>query len=310
LFLRGIENYYHNQYQKAITLFDNSLEKNKNKDWKIDTLYYQTLSYIELNRVVAAKENIKKLKNMGYEFGNIYWELGQLYLNKEEQFDSPFYNEAKDQLEKAKMFGINSPRFHSDLAMAYQGLGKVEKAAREYELALNEEGEAGDYINVANLYKKENQLQKAIKNYKKALEIDPEITSVYFNLGSIYLKQENYQKAIEFLTKGVKIQPSFAALRYRLGNAYYLNNNLSKAREEFNKVIDLNENAYRAYYYLGKIYTQEDKLQKAIYNYEQAIKHNPNYVSAYIALGDIYLEQKNYYKAISQYSTAIEKNDN
>lgn len=310
LFGQGIEYYYNNQYQKAIDVFSQTLKQTNNKDLSVDALYYQTLSYIKLNKVTIAKENITKLKNDGYEFGIIHWKLGQVYLNKEGQFDSPFYGEAKAQLEKAAMLGVDSARFHSDFAMSYQGLGNIERAAREYELALSKGGTAGDYINVATLYKKSNQFQKAIKNYKRALEIDPEITSIYLNLGSIYLEQDNYQNAIDIFKKGVETKPSFAALRFRLAKAYYLNDDLSKAREEFNQVIDLNENAYKAYYYLGKIYYQKDNLQKAIYNYQQAIRYNPDYVSAYISLGDIYLEQENPYKAISQYTIAIDKNDN
>ena len=40
----------------------------------------------------------------------IHWKLGELYLNKDQTYDSPFYNEARKELEKAKSLGISSAR--------------------------------------------------------------------------------------------------------------------------------------------------------------------------------------------------------
>ena len=77
----------------------------------------------------------KNLKNNGYEFARIHWEIGKLYLNKEGYYDSALFSEAKNELEKASMLGVDSPEFHSDLASAYQGLNLYEKAIKEYEKA-------------------------------------------------------------------------------------------------------------------------------------------------------------------------------
>ncbi|MDI3547653.1 MAG: hypothetical protein PWR10_1305 [Halanaerobiales bacterium] len=308
LFLQGLKEYYLGAYSKAIISFDKVLDWNNDH---VDALYYQTLSYIELNNVTKARENISQLEALGYQFGLIHWKLGTIYLNKEGQFDSPFYNEAKKELEKAHELGINSPQFHSDLAMAYQGLGDLKKAAREYGKALSKGGEIGDYINLAALYKETGQLDKAINTYKQALNLNPDNTSIYLNLGNIYLQKGNYDSAIEVLKEGVALDPSFVAIRSKLATAYYEKGNFEKAKEQFNKVIKQNNNIYEAYYYLGEIYYNvENNVQKAIYYYNEATKKNPDYVKAYIALGNIYINQDNTYKAIAQYTTAIEKNQN
>src|SRR6056297_307268 len=119
--INGIEYYYNHEYNKAIENFSDFLKNDLvNEEMYIDALYYQTLSYIKNKEVNMAKNNIKKLKNNGYEFARIHWEIGKLYLNKEGYYDSALFSEAKNELEKASMLGVDSPEFHSDLASAYQ----------------------------------------------------------------------------------------------------------------------------------------------------------------------------------------------
>jgi len=307
-FIDALKEYYSGNFQKSNSEFEIIINSNEDK-FIIDALYYQTLSYIKDDNIMAAKENISILKDKGYEFGKIYWELGQVYLNKKGQFDSPFYNEAKKQLEKANMFGINSPEFHNDLANAYRGLGNISAAAREMEISLKDNGGEGEYMSLASLYQESGQFEKSKDIYKKVLSLYPDNISAYLNLANILIEQKNYEQAVEYLSKAKNRDEDFTAIRYRLALAYYHYGNLEGAESEFNEVIKQSKNNYKSYYYLGKIYQDREDYAKASYYYDEAIKYNQNYALAYIALGDIYIVQENYYKAIASYSTAIEKND-
>lgn len=306
--IEGISMYYSGSYLEAITVFEDIISGDSNN---IDALYYQTLAYLEEHNLVKAKENISKMEKLGYQFGIIHWKLGSVYLNKDGYFDSAFFNEARKELEKSRELGISTPGLHSDLAMAYQGLGNLEKAAQEYEIALSKGAQVEDYINLANLYSKTGRLDSALQIYRTALESNANSVSIYLNMGNIYLEKGQYQEAIDILKKGVELSPEFIAIRTRLAVAYYQNQEYDKAAAEFTRVVEQNENIYEAYYYLARI--QDDikgNQERAIYYYEQAIKYNPSYVKAYIALGDLYLEQDNGYKAMAQYMTALENNPN
>jgi len=308
--MSGIENYYQLDYEMALKILNKDINNEDfSQELKVNILYYRTLSQIELFKIVEAKETVSKLKDMGYEFAYIYRKLGEIYLNKKGQFDMPFYNEARKNLEKANILGINSFGLHNDLALSYQGSGNLKQAIKEYELILNKDENAVDFINLATLYKNIGDNKNALIFYKKALESGYEKVSIYINLGDLYINNKEYIKAISMLEKGINIDQDFVALHYKLARAYYLNNRYNNAKSEFNKVVELNQNYYQAYYYLGKIYNSEENWQHSIYNYEQAIKYNPDFADAYIALGNIYLEQENYYKAIASFTSAIEKNE-
>ncbi len=307
--IEGISNYYSGDYNQTIEKLDEFLKGDNQYD--VDALYFQTLAYIHLNQVTNAKENMKILNDNGYSFGIINWKLGKLYLNENGYYDSPFYNEAKRELELAKQLGISSAGLHSDLATAYQGLGNFDKAAAEYEQAINKGAVLGDYINLAALYKEIGKLDPALTIYKKAIEEDPNNASIYSNMGDIYLEKEQYQEAIDILNRGVKLNNSLLALKTKLANAYYHNRDYEMAKKHYTDVINTNANIYQGYYYLGEIYYKVEKnIELAINYYEQAVSYNRNYVKAYLSLGDLYLDQDETYKAMAQYLKALESNSN
>lgn len=305
LFLQGVKEYYQGSYQKAIETLDKVLDNDNNN---LDALYYQTLALIEEYKVSRVKTNIDKMAGFGYRSGKIHWKLGRIYLNEEGKFDSPFYNEAKNELEKARELGIDTPTFHRDLAKAYQGLGNLEKAAVEYKKALNTAGQPEDYINLTLIYKDMNQIDKAIETGMKAVEYNPDNVSVYMILGELYLEDKQYNNAVKILNVAVEKKPQFAALRAKLAMAYYQGESYDNAGDEFKNVIKLNKNYYQGYYYLGEISRIKGNFSKAISYYQQAVKYNPDYVKAYIGYGQVYLKQNQPYQAISQFTSAIEKN--
>lgn len=306
LFLQGINDYYNKMYKEAVEKFQEVLIEDENN---IEALYYQTLSYLELKDIVKAKGNINLLAEKGYSFGMIHWKLGELYLNKDQTYDSPFYNEARKELEKAKSLGISSARLHSDLAMAYQGLGNLELAAEQYETAIKKGHIVSDYINLATIYKEAGKLDAALDLYAKALQNNPDNISIYINLGDIYLEKGEYTKAIDVLSRGLNLDSTMVAIRTNLALAYYHNRDYQKAIEEFRRVINENPNIYQAYYYLGEIYNGvEQNYELAINYYEQAISYNRSYVRAYLSLGDLYLKNEETYKAMAQYLKALEYN--
>ncbi|HLV09463.1 MAG TPA: tetratricopeptide repeat protein, partial [Halanaerobiales bacterium] len=165
--LEGIAHYYEGSYQEAIRSFGEILGDDQAN---IDALYYQTLAYLEEHNVIEARNNIKQMEETGYQFGLIHWKLGSLYLNTDGYYDSAFYNEARKELEKSQELGISTSGFHSDLAMAYQGLGNLEKAVTEYEIAIEKGAEAEVYINLANLYQQTGKISEAMEIYELAIK--------------------------------------------------------------------------------------------------------------------------------------------
>jgi superkiller protein 3 len=67
---------------------------------------------------------------------------------------------------------------------------------------------------------KAGQLDEAIRAFKKALVIEPDMLAALVNLGSAYVAKEKYDAAIEQYKKAVEVKPGDATILYNLGTAY------------------------------------------------------------------------------------------
>ena len=61
-----------------------------------------------------------------------------------------------------------------------------------------------------------NDAENAIKNYEKAIEINPNLWQSYQNLGAIYFNAGDKEKAKEYLEKALEINPGNEGLRKAL----------------------------------------------------------------------------------------------
>jgi len=307
---QSMKNYHINNFEKALQL-NKQINLNKLKtSAKVDALYYRTLIELRLGNVLEAKKQMEMLFDMGYEFGRLHYELAKVYLNTYNNFDSAYYQSALEEFKQARSLGMNSAQFHRDYALAYMGLNNHHKAILQLELAILENGNMGDYLNLGNLYKELGNLEEANKSYQKVLKKDQNNVTAYSEIGNILIKQAKYEEAARILRQGVQLDPDSFILNYKLGEAYYNTQEWALAKSYLNKTIDLKNNYYLAYYHLGKISEHQKNYQEARYYLNECIKYNPDYYWAFIALGDVSLKEENNYQAIAHYSAAIEKSPN
>jgi Tfp pilus assembly protein PilF len=86
-------------------------------------------------------------------------------------------------------------------------------------------------------YELKGQLDNAIDEYSKAIEINPRFAEAYRNRGYACAKEHNYNKAISDYTKAIEINPrDFGAYNER-GNAYFLKGQYAKAISDWTKAI-------------------------------------------------------------------------
>ncbi len=85
-----------------------------------------------------------------------------------------------------------------------------------------------------------NMVDEAISEFKRALEIDPEMVEAYNNLGRAYLKEKLYQEAIDVFNTGIEYNSDYADIHNNLGYAYLNKEKYSEAISELQKAIELN----------------------------------------------------------------------
>ena len=164
---------------------------------------------------------------------------------------------------------------------------------------------AVSYYNRGNAYAKLKKHDKAIEDYNKAIELDPEYATAYYNRGNAYAKLKKYEKAIEDYNKAIELNPEYAMAYNNRGNAYDELKKHEKAIEDYNKAIVLNPEYAMAYNNRGNAYDGLKKYEKAIEDYNKAIVLNPVFAMAYANRGiTCLLSNEELYKAIADFKSA------
>ena len=116
--------------------------------------------------------------------------------------------------------------------------------------------------------------QKAIKNKKRTLFFAKE-PSVYNNLGQAYLYAEEYAPAVENFKKVIEMAPDIAEGYINLTTAYLRQNLPTDAREQCLRALQTFPKTALLHYNLACAYALEDEAKKAVDSLTQAVNLNP-----------------------------------
>ena len=87
-------------------------------------------------------------------------------------------------------------------------LNKPEKALKDFSRAIEIDPSRVDgYAGRANTLNTLGRYEEALEDYNKAIEIDPELANAYVNRGSTYSHLGQYEKAIADYEKGLELDP-------------------------------------------------------------------------------------------------------
>ena len=157
---------------------------------------------------------------------------------------------------------------------------------------------------LGGVYAKNNKIDKAISNYKKAIRLNPKIKRPHSELGNIYEKLKDYKNAIKYYKNAIKINSEDDKILFKLGNNYNYENNLEEAIENYQKAIKLNPNNEYYYLMLSTSYLTLEKFRESKIAVKKALKINSNNANTYLHLGLLHFNLKEYNSAIIAFNNS------
>jgi len=94
---------------------------------------------------------------------------------------------------------------------------------------------ARDYMTSGNMLAGEGKFDAAVKSYKQAVGMDPNLAEAYSLMGSALAESGKYKEAEEALRKAIALKPQFAEGYYHLGIFLKSQGRQGEAAEAFRK---------------------------------------------------------------------------
>ena len=145
--------------------------------------------------------------------------------------------------------------------------------------------ESDAYLNRGVDYYDQGELDKALTDYNKAIELDPAESLAYLNRGMVYYDQGELDKALIDYNKAIELDPAESLAYSNRGAAYYVQGELDKALTDYNKAIELDPAESLAYIGRGMVYHQQNERFQAVADYDKAIELDPLAGVAYYLRG-------------------------
>jgi tetratricopeptide (TPR) repeat protein len=206
---------------------------------------------------------------------------------------------------------------------------EMDKARKHYELGVQYHKQAFSDPNIEDSQKQE-LAEKAIKELREAVKINPNYAEAHYELGVLYDEKEDHAGAAQELQKAININPNYADAHFRLGILYQALRGYDQTLSQFEEVLRINPNFPRIHTAMGNVYYErgvrtwgkaikldwsyllpdtlkeiayknKDELRKAIESYINTTEFDTTNAAAYAKLSQAYYTwaQDEYQKAIA-----------
>ncbi len=209
-------------------------------------------------------------------------------------------------------------------APAYAGLGEaywigyqqlnrgkewLTKASANCEKALGLASQSAEgYTCAGNVSFGTGKYEKAVDQFQRAVELDPNNDYALGYLADAYQKLGKQQDAEATYKKAVALRPNYWAVYNWFGAFYATQAKYDQAASMFRKVIDLAPENYRGYSNLGGVYLYQGRYDDAIDVLGRSIGLRPNR-DAYANLGAAYFWLHRFSEAVDSYEQALRLDD-
>lgn len=203
---------------------------------------------------------------------------------------------------------INSTTAQNLLSKAneYYINNEYDKAIQTYYKALKKgENPTLAYFNLGNTYYRVDSISKAIVCYQSSITEAPEFFRAYLNLGILYYNLDDMGSAIAVLKQAENLEPVNMQVMLTLASAYKNVQEYSLAIPYLEKVIEKDKNNDDCYFILYEIYQKIGDLGSAKKWLEQYPDHKKRAADKYHLLGEMAEESGNLSEAIYYYNRII-----
>ena len=241
--------------------------------------------FLGLNRLEEASESFKAALEIDRNNPAAHYGLGEIALSGRN------YSEAIQHFDQVLEQVPSANRVHYSLAMAYRGLGDVERAKAH--LAL--QGTVGVRVSDPLV----DGLQELIEGER-----------VHLARGKLAFEAKRYAEAAEEFRKAVVAKPNSATARINLGAALSQLGDRIGAIDQIEQALSIEPGKLNAHYNLAILLAGQDLHERAITHLQSALKLEPNDSSVRYFLGRELVKVGRPEEALAEFSRVVQADPN
>lgn len=229
--------------------------------------------FLEANRLPEARQHFAAALKIDKDSPAAHYGLGQVALSERN------YAEAVRYFERTLAIIPAATRVHYSLAMAYRGLGDIEKAKANLRL----QGTVG--VRVADPLV--DRLLELIQGER-----------LHLIRGRLALEAKRYADAAVEFRKAIAARPESVTGRVNLGATLNLMGDPSGAIEQFETALRIAPGNTNAHYNLGLLFVNQNRHREAITHLQFVLQSEPGDSSARLLLAQAYLRSEQHKQAV------------
>lgn len=249
-----------------------------------------------------------RLLEFGIDNGKIYYELGHLYLRRNDKINSisafklalgeepcnPYYN-------NSLAYALVRAELFDDAIEYYQNAIKLNPDPSWTSIVCHALGALYGEV--------KGNFEAAEATFQAGLVLDSNNYELLLSLGDLFMAQGNLDKAIKTYCDGITLNPDNFLAYAKAGLALWEKDYIEEALVSLHKAVDLNPDFEVAHNNLGVVYLDGiGDAGESINHFMRAIEINPNYTLAYFNVGRAYQAMDEKASSAEYYQMALDLN--
>jgi tetratricopeptide (TPR) repeat protein len=187
--------------------------------------------------------------------------------------------------------------------------GQLDEAIRNFRKAIELDPDfVYSYDNMGLALATQGKVDEAMDCYRAALRINPDDGDAEGNLGLALASKGDLAGAIACFRKAVATKPNYAEMWNNLGTSLAEEGKFDEAIEEFRRAVEIEPESYSTYHNMGMALADSGRLPEAVNAYNQALGLNPKSADTRFSLANALARQERFDEAIRQYEESLRLN--
>ncbi len=204
---------------------------------------------------------------------------------------------------------VKSPqkaRPRNNLAVALVRRGNIDEAISNYRKALQiEPNYAEAHFNLATALRRQGKFDDAVYHYREMLRLNPDHRGTHNGLGAVLHEQGKIDQAVLHYAEALRLDPEYSKAHYNMGVALNIQGKTDRAVSHFKEALRLEPRHSGVHYQLATALNHAGKLQEAVSHFQAALDLKPNHAEACYGLANARYKQGRVQEAADHYNRAL-----